>query len=122
MVKLVLVCTHLCCVRNCMRVQSVSSVCMCVQCVLFRLQSILVGWGWRAAELVCRERSVSLGPAGTKQAYQPAATPSSTPQGELHPVSDLFKSNWSQLRKTQIQRRIPLFWGRKGVILRHMES
>ena len=47
-----------------------------------------MGWGWRAAaELLCRERSVSWGPAGTKPFQQPFQPP----RGELQSV-DLFKS------------------------------
>ena len=90
----------------------------CVQCLRVcdsQTAEHFGGLGLRAAELVCRERSVSLGPAGgTKQAYQPAATPSSTPQGELHPVSDLFKSNWSQLRKTSNSEKDPPVLGEEG--------
>ena len=78
--------------RVCMHVQ-VCSVCSCVH-----LSSVwnsdcraLVGSGWRAAELLCRERSVSWGPAGTNQA--PATLPPPCRVNLLQqPVQDLFKS------------------------------
>ena len=85
LVILVLVCTHLCCVRKCTRVPSVCSVCVCV---ILRLQSILVGWGC-ALQSSSAESGQSVWDQQLVVPSKPA-TPSSTPQGELHPVSDLF--------------------------------
>lgn len=94
--------TYMCNVRTgmvtCVHARAgVKYVCLCA-CV--HLSSVwnsdcraLVGSGWRAAELLCRERSVSWGPAGTNQA--PATLPPPCRVNLLQqPVQDLFKS-WS---------------------------
>ena len=108
------ICVHAMCVQVWSHVYMCTcAVCVSVcMCVILRLQSILVGWGWRAAELVCRERSVSWGPAGTKQAYQhPAATLPPPPRVNCNLCRTFSRE--LVLRKPQIQKD-PSVLGEEG--------
>ena len=70
---------HLCnvmCVLVCLCAHVLVCYCACT-CSVWNSDCSAAHWwvraGWRAAELLCRERSVSWGPAGTNQA--PATLP-----------------------------------------------